>query len=393
MKRGLKIKHLITSFWENKMIRKFFYSSLCIVMLTGLAFGFDVTMEPCLNDVVPQMTDIKFVSSDHAFITTQPGDIYWFQGCNEELQKLATVDVATSSRELGLYSIAVAPDFSRSANVFLYYTAETDGRLTTRLSAFKLDRDKIPNALVKEKILLEINQPYTNSNGGVLRFGPDGLLYLGVGDGGDDGDPEGNAQNIHSILGSIVRIKPALNTPKGYTIPDGNLQDFITGALPEIFAYGVHNPWKFTFDDDGNMIIADVGEHTIEEVDVISWDMIGTQAINLGWNIKEGDMCFNPSEGCDSPGLIDPVYQYEHYGDAGNSITGGETIRLGDKEYYLFGDFMTGQLGVLDLEAPATPVFEKRFESNWVTFAKNNVGCVYVADYNSGTLYQIMLNP
>ncbi len=380
-------------------------------MLTGPVFGLDLTLEPCMN-AVEQMTDIKFVSPGHAFITTQPGDIYRFKGCNKALQKIATIDVATSSWTLGLYSIAVAPDFSSNPWVFLYYAAETNGRLTTRLSAFKLDQKKVPNAFVEEKILLEIDQPYTNSNGGALQFGPDDLLYLGVGDGGSEGDPDGNAQNIHSILGSIVRIKPDLGTERGYTIPDGNLQDFIPGALPEIFAYGARNPWKFTFDSMGNLIIADVGEHSIEEIDVINRDMIGTQAINLGWNIKEGNACFNPPEGCDPEGLIDPVYQYEHYGDAGNSITGGETIWYEGKEYYLFADFMTGQLSVLDLAAPETPVFENIYTgSNWVTFAKARLGRnlrenqgvgnfnkdgsnrVYVADYTSGTLYRIVLQP
>jgi hypothetical protein len=387
------------------MIKRLFYSCLLTVMLTGPAFGLDLALEPCLDEV-EQMTDIKFVFPGHALITTQSGDIYWFQGCNKKLLKISTIDVATSDWELGLYSVAVASDFLKNPRVFLYYAAQTDGRLTTRLSAFQLNlKDKDSDVFVTEKVLLEIDQPDTNSNGGALKFGPDGLLYLGVGDGGSDGDPEANAQNIHSILGSIVRIKPDFKTEKGYTIPDGNLQDFIPGALPEIFAYGVHNPWKMTFDEKGNLIIADVGEHLIEEVDVISRDMIGTQALNLGWNIKEGDNCFNPPEQCDSQGLINPVYQYEH-GDSGNSITGGETIRLDDKEYYVFGDYLTGLLGVLDLDAPETPVFEKRFSGNWATFGKDlrfgrgsifnkdhSGSGVYVADYTSGTLYQIILKP
>ena len=374
------------------MIRRIFYTCLLMVMLAGPAFGVDLKLKACLRGL-PQITDIKFAFPGHAFITTQSGEVYWFQGDHKKPQKIATINVATSSWELGLYSVAVDPDFFWSTRLFLYYAIETDGQLKTRLSAFKLNPDDIPNGLMEEKILLEIDQPYTDGNGGALQFGPDGLLYLSVGDGGSEGDPDGNAQNIQSILGSIVRIKPDFSTEKGYTIPDGNLQDFIPGALPEIFVYGVHNPWKFTFDDQENLIIADVGEHLIEEIDIISRNMIGTQAINLGWKIKEGDICYNPPEGCDSKGMIDPVYQYKHDGDSGNAITGGETILSDGKEYYVFADYMTGQISMLDLEAPKIPVFEKHFKGNWTTFAKDSLGHVYVADYDRGIVYQVLLRP
>lgn len=389
------------------MIRRILSCCFLILMLFCPAFGYELELEPCLSGV-EQITDIKFVYPNHALISTQPGDIYWFKGCGKRPLKIGAIDVATSSWELGLFSIAVDPNFLQNRRVFLYYASETNGRLTTRLSAFTLNPDVAPDAFTKEKILLEIDQPATNCNGGALKFGPDGLLYLGVGDGGPEGDPEGNAQNIQTLLGSIIRIKPDFGTEKGYTIPEGNLQDFIPGALPEIFAYGVRNPWKFTFDNEENLILADVGEHSFEEVDSIDADMIGTEAINLGWNIKEGDVCFNPPETCDSHGLIDPVYQYEHSGDEGNSITGGEIIRYQGKDYYIFGDFMTGKLGVLDLEAPETPVVEKYFEGNWAAFGKDNHfsdfkrnrssfmkngnSCVYVADYSSGTLYKIVLS-
>lgn len=374
------------------MIKRIFFSCLIIAMMASPVFGLDLTLEPCLKDI-PKITDIKFVPDGNAFITTQLGDVYWFNVDEKQVKKIAEIDVATSSWELGLYSVAVAPDFNRDPKVFLYYAADTDRGLVTRLSVFKVNGLALPNALSEEKILMEIEQPYTNGNGGALEFGPDGLLYLGVGDGGSEGDPSNNAQNVQTILGSIVRIKPDLNTEKGYTIPKGNLQEFVPNALPEIFAYGVRNPWKAAFDTKGDLIIGDVGEHLIEEVDVITKDMIGTQKINLGWNFKEGNMCFDPSQGCGSSDMIDPVYQYEH-GDSGNSITGGKTILFGGKEYYLFADYMTGMLGALDLEAPQTPAFEKVFDGkNWTTFGKDPYGRIFVADYTSGTLYQIKVQP
>jgi hypothetical protein len=387
------------------MMKKAVYSFLLMFLLSSPALGLDLALKQC-NNLPEQPTDIEFIFPDYAFITTQQGDIYWFRGCNKPLRKIATLEVSTDSWELGLYSIAVSPKFFREPAVYVYYAANKDGQLVTRLSALVIDKSKLfvdpedvvvndkyvqdEASLVKERVILEVEQPYTNGNGGALRFGPDNLLYLGVGDGGSDGDPEKNAQNVNTILGSIIRIKPDLSTAKGYTIPEGNLQDFIPGALPEIWAYGVRNPWKMTFDFHGNLILGDVGEHTIEEIDVIPEWMIGTQVVNLGWNIKEGDNCFCPPSDCDSEGLIDPVYQYEH-GGSGNSITGGEPLFARGDEYYIFGDFMTGKLSVLDLDNPSVPVVEKSFDANWVTFARDPLGRVYVVDYSSGSMYRVKL--
>jgi hypothetical protein len=154
----------------------------------------------------------------------------------------------------------------------------------------------------------------------------------------------------------------------------------------------VRNPWKFTFDSYENLILADVGEDTIEEVNILSSDIMNNQEINLGWSIKEGTNCYNQNENCSSQNLIDPVYQYEHSGDSGNSITGGEPYRLGDKEYYLFADFMTGMIGVLDLDDPRTPaLIDESSIGNWTTFAKGPIGRVYVADYG-GKLYRVLLD-
>jgi glucose/arabinose dehydrogenase len=367
-----------------------FTSAFVLLCYVGLsqAGGLELSLEKCLNEPA-QVTDIEFIAPHYALMTTQLGDIYWFRGCNRPAQRIGHVDVAMSDWRLGLYSIAVPHDFFWSHAVFIYYAADVAGELKTRLSRFEIDLfgDK---GLTDETVLLEIDQPYTGSNGGALKFGPDGLLYLGVGDGGSAGDPENNAQNVQTILGSILRIKPDINNEAGYTIPDGNLQDFVPGALPEIFAYGVRNPWKFTFAFDGSLILGDVGEDTIEEIDVISKEMIGTQEINLGWSIKEGSRCYNGGKDCSSENLIDPVYEYEH-GNHGNSITGGETYVLGDKEYYIFADFMTGMMGVLDLADPTTPVLlDESGVGNWVTFARTPLGRVYVTDY-SGELYRVIL--
>jgi hypothetical protein len=393
------------------MMKRTVYCFLMVLFLSSPAFGLDIDLKRC-SKLPEEVTDIEFIFPNYAFVTTRQGDIYWFRGCGEPLSKITKLNVSDDSWVLGLYSIAVSPDFFKDPAVFVYYSADRDGQLVTRLSALVIDHSELFNdsedmlvydefhdrymlnrdALVTERVLLEIDQPHENSNGGALRFGPDELLYLGVGDGGAEGDPEGNAQNVSTIYGSILRIQPDLSKEEGYTIPEGNLQDFISGAVPEIWAYGVRNPWQITFDSQDNMIIADVGEHTIEEVDIIPAEMIGTEIVNLGWNIKEGNNCFNPPAECDSEGLIDPVFQYEHSGGEGNSITGGETLFYKGDEYYIFGDFMTGMLGVLDLDDPSDPVFEDGIDGNWVAFAKDPIGRVYVVDYYGGNLYKVDLD-
>jgi glucose/arabinose dehydrogenase len=372
------------------MFIRYITCALVLFCSAGIAQanGLEISLEECLSEPA-QITDIEFIAPHYALMTNQLGDIYWFRGCNKPAEKIGHVDVATSDWRLGLYSIAVPQDFFWSHTVFIYYAAEVEGELKTRLSRFNIDLfgDK---GLTDEDILLEIDQPYTGSNGGALKFGPDGLLYLGVGDGGSNGDPEDNAQNVQTLLGSILRIKPDADNESGYSIPDGNLQDFIPEALPEIFAYGVRNPWKLTFAYDGSLILADVGEDTIEEVDILTKEMIGNEEINLGWDIKEGSDCYNESDKCSSEDLTDPVYEYVH-GNHGNSITGGETYMLGDKEYYIFADFMTGMIGVLDLADPSKPVLlDDSFDGNWVTFARTPFGRVYVSDY-AGHLYRVVL--
>jgi glucose/arabinose dehydrogenase len=372
------------------MMIRHFACAFVLLCYVGISQASDLklSLDQCLTEPA-QITDIEFIAPHYAIMTNQLGDVYWFRGCNRPAQKIGHVDVAMNDWRLGLYSIAVPHDFFWSHNIYLYYAADVEGELKTRLSRFNIDLfgDK---GLTDEVVLIEIDQPYTSSNGGALKFGPDGLLYLGVGDGGSNGDPDNNAQNVETILGSILRIKPDPDIEKGYTIPEGNLQDFIPGALPEIFAYGVRNPWKFTFAFDGSLILGDVGEDTIEEVDIITKEMIGNQEINLGWPIKEGSTCYNGNKECSSEGLIDPVYQYEH-GNHGNSITGGETYVLGDKEYYVFADFMTGMIGVLDLADPSTPVLlDESFTGNWVTFGRTPLGRVYISDYD-GNLYRVIL--
>lgn len=356
--------------------------------LSYTALAETIEIKSCITEPA-QITDMQFVSPHHAILATQSGDLYWFSGCNKPAELIGSLDVSNASWDAGLYSIATDWNFLWTHKLYAYYFSDSEIP-QTELASFDIDPFK--KDVTNKQVLMTFQQPYSNSNGGGMRFGPDGLLYLGVGDGGSYGDPHGHAQNVETLLGSVIRID--VNSPKsdGYEIPYGNLQEFIPGAQPEIFAYGVRNPWKLTFDFHGDLIIADVGESTIEEVNIIDRADINRKPINLGWNIKEGLECFNNSPDCTLTTLTDPVYQYTH-GNEGNSITGGETFWFHGKEYYFFADFMTGNIGVLDLESPETPVVETHFENNnWVTFGKSYFGKVYVADYSKG-LYEINLKP
>ena len=381
---------LIEENMETRKMKRLLFSMFFLFALVEQSYanGLNLSLERCLSEPA-QVTDMEFIAPHYALMTVQQGDVYWFRGCNRDAKKIGHIDVATSDWASGLYSVAVPHDFFWSHLIYLYYAADVDGMMKTRLSTFKMDLFG-NKGLTDERVLLEIDQPYANNNGGALKFGPDGLLYLGIGDGGSIGDPDNNAQNVQTLLGSIVRIKPDLNSDLGYSIPDGNLQEFIPEALPEIFAYGVRNPWKLSFDFNGNLIVADVGEDTIEEIDILSKEMMANQPLNLGWSIKEGGNCYNPDLNCSMPDLIDPVYQYEH-GLFGNSITGGETLYVSGKEYYVFADFMTGMIGVLDLDDPSVPVMlDESFPGNWVTFTRDPFGRVYVSDYD-GTLYRVVI--
>jgi glucose/arabinose dehydrogenase len=194
-----------------------------------------------------------------------------------------------------------------------------------------------------ETIVLEITQPFANHKGGQIAFGPDGFLYIGMGDGGSEGDPLGNGQNCSSMLGKILRIDVNKQSQsRSYSVPIDN--PFIGNALgycEEIFAYGFRNPWRFSFDNvTGKLWVGDVGQDRLEEIDLVE------KGNNYGWNIMEGNFCYNPSNGCNITGLELPVYEYNH--SLGNAIIGGYVYRgpslsslVGS---YVYGDYGSGKI-------------------------------------------------
>lgn len=243
-------------------------------------------------------------------------------------------DLVSSPGERGLLSMAFHPDYASNGEFFVNYT---DLNGDTRVVRYRASGDPDVADPGSAELIIAIEQPYSNHNGGQLAFGPDGMLYIGMGDGGSGGDPDGNGQNLGTLLGAMLRIDVDGGTP--YGIPTDNPFINDAAARDEIWAYGLRNPWRFSFDRQaGDLYIADVGQSAWEEVDVQPAASDGGE--NYGWNIMEGAHCFNAAT-CDQTGLTLPVQEYSH-GD-GCSITGGFVYR-GSRlpqlaGHYFYADF------------------------------------------------------
>jgi glucose/arabinose dehydrogenase len=251
-------------------------------------------------------------------------------------------EVATGFNEQGLLSMAFPPDYESSGLFYVYYT-DTNGDI--KIAEYRRADSEQPLAdpESRRELLGIEHSANDNHNGGLLLFGPDGALYAGTGDGGGAGDPERNAQDLSSLLGKILRIDPAARGGKPYGIPEDNPFLGRSGARPEIFEYGLRNPWRFSFDPFNDaLLIGDVGQENLEEVDYLPR---GKQAgANLGWSAFEGTARYN--DDVKAPGAVAPIFTYGREG--GCSITGGFVVA--DPELptlyrrYLYGDFCAGQL-------------------------------------------------
>ena len=286
--------------------------------------------------------------SGRLFVVLQPGRIVVFENdpAVESAQTFLDIRerVNDAGNEEGLLGLAFDPAFAENGYFYVYYTASRPRRsVVSRFSVSAGDANRADAG--SELVFLEVEQPYRNHNGGHVAFGPDGMLYVGLGDGGSSGDPRGNGQDTSTLLGSILRIDvSALDQLGGYAAPPDN--PFAGGdgaARGEIWAYGLRNPWRFSFDrETGDLWAADVGQNLYEEVNVVR------RGLNYGWNVMEGSHCFR-REGCDSRGLEMPVAEYGREG--GCSVTGGYVYRGRRMPSlygaYLYGDFCSGKIWAL----------------------------------------------
>jgi len=286
--------------------------------------------------------------TNRLFVVEQAGRIFVFENnANAQKAKLfldIRERVNSRGNEEGLLGLAFHPRYGKNGFVFVNYTASNPRR--TVIARFRVN-SRNPDAADpgSEVKLLEFPQPYENHNGGEVLFGPDGYLYIGTGDGGSGGDPHNNGQSLATLLGKILRIDVDHPDPgRAYGVPPDN--PFAgTSNRAEIWAYGLRNPWRFSFDPaTGTLWAGDVGQDAIEEVDIIE------KGKNYGWRIMEGNACFNPSTGCDTTGLVRPVWDYSH-DTAGVCITGGYVYR-GTKlpelaGAYIYADYGSGRVWAL----------------------------------------------
>lgn len=295
--------------------------------------------------------------------------------------------------ERGLLGLAFHPEYAKNGRFFINYTAPEGGpagQTVIAEYARSADADKAEPAV--KQVLFTVPQPYVNHNGGMVVFGKDGYLYIGMGDGGSGGDPQGNGQKLTSKLGKILRIDVD-NYP---TPAPGNLP-VNEGSDPDIWDWGVRNPWRFSFDRcTGDMYMADVGQDVWEEVNV---EKAGDGQKNYGWNTMEGTHCFSPKQNCDKTGLTMPVTEYDHA--FGKSITGGYVYR-GTKipdlvGTYLYGDYTSNQVkslvwkdGALVSEATLTDDLASTAEIEYLSsFGEDAAGELYVLSYNGGKVFRI----
>lgn len=295
--------------------------------------------------------------------------------------------VGAAQGEQGLLALALDPNFSDNRHIFVYYT-DKDG--DTVLARHSLPADDSPADPAEGVTILSIEQPFPNHNGGGLAFGPDGYLYLGVGDGGGNGDPHGNAQRLDSMLGKILRLE--VGPGAGYRIPPNNPFRDTVGALPEIWALGLRNPWRLAFDSDtGDLYIADVGESRYEE---INFQPAGRGGQNYGWNSREGRHPYESDLPSDE--FVEPVAEYGH--SLGCAVTGGYLLRdtrlpPGWNGLYLFGDSCSGNIWGLEQEAPNRWSSKLLFETAFsiTSFGLDPDGQLYLLDYDDadGALYRL----
>ncbi|HLQ47842.1 MAG TPA: PQQ-dependent sugar dehydrogenase [Candidatus Dormibacteraeota bacterium] len=329
--------------------------------------------------------------SGRIFVTEQGGQIRIVR--DGTLVATPYLDIAgriTSGGERGLLGLAFHPTFPSDPRFFVDYT-DTNG--DTQVSSFTVDPGTPdvadPSSEVK---ILHIAQPYANHNGGAVVFGPDGFLYISTGDGGSGGDPQGNGQSLTTLLGKILRIDvDRTGGAQPYAVPSDNPFVGRADTKPEIYLYGLRNPWRISFDRaTRDLWIGDVGQNAWEEVDVAR---AGTSGENYGWNTMEGNHCFNPPSGCSMNGLTLPVAEYGH--DAGCTVIGGNVYRGSAQPAltggYFFGDYCSGTIWAIDPGSAAlrAPTVVLKGSASLSSFGEDEAGELYATDIGGGNLLRV----
>jgi len=374
---------------------------LSVALLLGLLVA---CSDPVDNGPPPGGLELVGNFSNPVYLTAPPGDSARIFIVEQEGRILVRHNDTTLARpfldirgritfggEQGLLSLAFDPQFATTRRFYVYFVRSGDLRIV-RYSAAASDPDSADEASA-DTVLKVAHPGQDNHNGGQLQFGPDGKLWIGTGDGGGGGDPDGNGQDKHALLGKLLRLD--VSGASGYTIPADNPFASDTSARPEIWAYGLRNPWRFSFDrQTGDLYIADVGQGAWEEVNVAPAPQRG-QGANYGWNTMEGTHCY-PSGPCTNPGQL-PFVEYPHSGGA-CSISGGYVYRGSAipslAGHYLYADFCNGNVwsfaypnaGVVDRSAELRP------GDGVSAFGEDARGELYILQLG-GSVYKIVPNP
>ena len=328
--------------------------------------------------------------SGRLFVVEQGGRIKIIQ--NSNVLSPAFLDISskiTTGGEMGLLGVTFHPNFSSSRKFYVNYVRTLAGQIQSVIAEYSVATPTSNQTDAStERILLTVNQVgnFNNHKAGELAFGADGFLYFGLGDGGSGGDPNGNGQNKQTLLGKMMRIDvDGTSAGLQYRIPSDN--PFVSGGgLPEIYAYGFRNPWRFSFDRPSNrMFVADVGQGSFEEVDIVQ------KGGNYGWNTMEGNHCFNPATGCNMSGLSLPIAEYDH--SVGIAVIGGYVYHGTSvatlQGTYVFGD-LNGKIFGLQETAPNnwTRTLLATTSTQLSSFGQDQSGELYVVDL-SGSVFKI----
>jgi glucose/arabinose dehydrogenase len=362
------------------------YTIIIALLITFKVFAQPTISLSSFSTGYASLTDIANCGDSRLFITQQKGKIII---CDSLGVKRTTpfIDLASivsqGGGERGLLGLAFHPNYKQNGYFYINYTRQSDG--ATRVSRFSVNPVDSNLALPNSELnLLTITQPYTNHNGGNLDFGPDGYLYIGMGDGGSAGDPQNYAQNKLSKLGKMLRID--VNGAQPYSVPASNPFVGNSAYAPEIWAYGLRNPWKWSFDRiTGDLWIGDVGQDVYEEVDFQAANSAGGE--NYGWRCYEGLNHPYNTTGCLSASTyVPPIFEYNHTSTSSCSVTGGIVYRGATHQslfgYYLVADYCSGRFWWVRKESNGTftnGIFTGVTTGSFVSFGENYLGDMYVA--------------